>query len=208
MLPRPTRSLARPAAEHLNPGGSVKDRPAAHMVAMAEREGRLVPRPRYAGSVDPPHPASLAASTASAAAPTAAGAAAASRGGSGTPNDDDDDVGSRYTVVEGTGGNTGIGLALVAAARGYRAIFTMPANIAKEKIELMRTLGAQVVVCDVVPFSDPRHYYHRARDIAAATPRAVWLNQFENTANSEAHRLTTGPEIWRQSGGRVGCGCR
>lgn len=89
---------------------------------------------------------------------------------------------------------------------GYRCIFTMPSTIATEKVDLMRTLGAEVVLCDPVPFASPAHYYHTAGAIAAArsSEGAVWLNQFENTANSDAHIATTAPEIWAQSGGKVG----
>jgi cysteine synthase A len=152
------RILAK--AEHMNPGGSVKDRPAAYIILEAEREGRLVPSPP------------------------------------GGPQ-------QQQTIIEGTGGNTGVGMALVASARGYRTLFTMPANIAPEKVETARGFGAEVVVCPVVPFSDPRHFYHTAKRLAEETPGAVWGNQFEGLANMRSHYLGTAPEIWRQSGGRV-----
>lgn len=107
------------------------------------------------------------------------------------------------TLVEGTGGNTGVGLAIVAAARGYDAIFCMPENVSSEKVQLARTLGATVVVCPAVPFTDKRHYYHRAQQIAAETPGAVWTNQFESLMNAAGHYGGTGPEIWKQAGGIV-----
>eukprot|EP00007_Cunea_sp_BSH-02190019_P004594 CAMPEP_0174244702 /NCGR_PEP_ID=MMETSP0417-20130205/36241_1 /TAXON_ID=242541 /ORGANISM="Mayorella sp, Strain BSH-02190019" /LENGTH=287 /DNA_ID=CAMNT_0015324415 /DNA_START=122 /DNA_END=982 /DNA_ORIENTATION=- len=106
------------------------------------------------------------------------------------------------TIVEGTGGNTGIGLAWVAAARGYKALFTMPESIAREKIELMRTLGAEVILTPPVPFSDARHYYWQASRIAAERPAHVFMNQFENLCNSAAHYESTAPEIWTQCGER------
>ena len=107
------------------------------------------------------------------------------------------------TVVEGTGGNTGIGLALIAAACGYATIVCMPETIAREKIEMMRTLGATVVLCPSVPFTDERHYFHEAARLAAATEGAVCTQQFESLANQAAHIATTGPEIWKQTGGAV-----
>lgn len=123
-------------AEYMNPGGSVKDRPAREIILSAERNGTLKP-----GGV----------------------------------------------IVEGTGGNTGVGMALIAAALGYKAIFTVPSGISQEKIDFARALGAEVVVCPLVPFSSKEHYYHRAREIAASTPNALWGNQFENLSNSDAH---------------------
>lgn len=107
------------------------------------------------------------------------------------------------TLVEGTGGNTGIGLALVAAARGYKCVFTMPPATSSEKVELARSMGARVEVCPAVPFTDPSHYYQRAQAIAKEIPGAVWCNQFEGHANARAHFETTGPEIWAQAGGHV-----
>jgi cysteine synthase A len=139
-------------AEHMNPGGSVKDRPAKVMVLTAEKEGKLTP-------------------------------------GNGI-------------VVEGTAGNTGIGLALMARARGYRCIIVMPNNQSDEKVSLLRSLGAEVELVAVAPFSDPNNYYHRARQRAEETG-GFWANQFENTANAAAHFQGTGPEIWRQTGGAV-----
>jgi cystathionine beta-synthase len=139
--------------EFLNPGGSVKDRPALFMVEAAERDGRLM------------------------------------RGG---------------TIVEPTSGNTGVGLAIVAARRGYRCIFTMPDKIAAEKVALLRAYGAEVVVCPTAV--DPEHpdsYYSVANRLAATTPNAFMPNQYANPANPEAHERTTGPELWRQTAGRI-----
>jgi cysteine synthase A len=139
-------------AEWMNPGGSVKDRAALHLVACAERRGQLRP------------------------------------GG---------------TVVEGTAGNTGIGLAHICAARGYKLIIYMPDTQSAEKMDLLRMLGAELRAVPAVPITDPRHYTFQARDAAAALPNAVWTNQFDNTDNREAHYLGTGPEIWTQTGGRL-----
>ncbi len=139
--------------EFLNPGGSVKDRPALHMIDAAEREGRLAP------------------------------------GG---------------TIVEPTSGNTGVGLAIVAARRGYRCIFTMPDKIAAEKVALLRAYGAEVIVCPTAV--DPGHpdsYYSVARRLTETTPGAFQPDQYSNPHNPEAHELTTGPEIWDQTSGRI-----
>jgi cystathionine beta-synthase len=139
--------------EFLNPGGSVKDRPALTMIEAAEREGKLGP------------------------------------GG---------------TIVEPTSGNTGVGLAIVAARRGYRCIFTMPDKIAQEKVALLRAYGAEVVVCPTAV--DPQHpdsYYSVARRLTETTPGAFQPDQYSNPHNPEAHELTTGPEIWEQTAGRI-----
>jgi cystathionine beta-synthase len=139
--------------EFLNPGGSVKDRPALTMVDAAERDGQL------------------------------------KAGG---------------TIVEPTSGNTGVGLAIVAARRGYRCIFTMPDKVAKEKVSLLRAYGAEVVVCPTAV--DPEHpdsYYSVARRLTDTTPGAFMPNQYANVHNPEAHALTTGPEIWEQTAGRI-----
>ncbi len=139
--------------EFLNPGGSVKDRPALTMVEAAERDGRLRP------------------------------------GG---------------TIVEPTSGNTGVGLVIVAARRGYRCIFTMPDKIASEKVALLRAYGAEVVVCPTAVDPDhPDSYYSVARRLVEATPGAFQPDQYSNQYNPEAHFETTGPEIWRQTAGRV-----
>jgi cysteine synthase A len=105
-------------------------------------------------------------------------------------------------IVEATGGNTGIALALIAAQRGYRCFLTMPPTTSPEKVALARALGATVEVCAAVAFGEPEHYYARAAAIAAERG-AVWTDQFENAANRAAHFDTTGPEIWAQAGGRV-----
>ena len=140
-------------AEFMNAGGSVKDRAALYLVALAERAGALRP------------------------------------GG---------------TVVEGTAGNTGIGLAHVCNSRGYKLVIYMPDTQSQEKVELLRTLGADVRPVPAVPITDPRHYTFQARDHALALGAgAVWTNQFDNTHNRQAHVETTGPEIWRQTGGAL-----
>ncbi|GAC1585758.1 MAG: cysteine synthase A [Candidatus Elarobacter sp.] len=105
------------------------------------------------------------------------------------------------TVVEGTAGNTGIGLTLVGNARGYRTIIVMPDDQAPEKYALLRAYGADLRVVEAVPFTDEANYYHEARRVAETIPGAVWANQFENTANRDAHERTTGPEIIAQTGG-------
>ncbi len=108
------------------------------------------------------------------------------------------------TIVEGTSGNTGAGLAIAAIARGYRCIFTTTDKQSQEKIDVLRALGAEVVVCPTaVAPDDPRSYYSVARRLAAETPGAVYLNQYDNPANAQAHYDTTGPEIWAQTEGRV-----
>ena len=140
-------------AEFMSPGGSIKDRAALYLVALAEREGRLRP------------------------------------GG---------------TVVEGTAGNTGIGLAHVCNSRGYRLVIFMPNTQSQEKIDLLRALGADVRPVPAVPITDPAHYTVQAKEHAAALGMsACWTNQFDNTHNRQAHIETTGPEIWQQTGGRV-----
>mmetsp|Transcript_43675 Transcript_43675/g.83347 ORF Transcript_43675/g.83347 Transcript_43675/m.83347 type:complete len:383 (-) Transcript_43675:1523-2671(-) len=146
------RILAK--AEHLSPGGSIKDRIAKAMVLAAEADGKLTP-------------------------------------------------GKPGTVVEGTGGNTGIGLALIARARGYKCILSMPEDISAEKIQLMRTLGAEVRICPCVPFKDPRHYVHEAERAAKESENAVLMMQFENLANYKCHEATTAAEIWMQSKGEL-----
>src|ERR1700676_1980311 len=100
------------------------------------------------------------------------------------------------TVVEGTAGNTGIGLAHVCNARGYRCVIVMPDNQSPEKYRLLEMLGAQVHQVPVVPYSNPNQYQKVAQRLAASLPNAIWSNQFDNTANREAHVQTTGPEIW------------
>jgi cysteine synthase A len=144
-------------AEFLNPGGSVKDRAALHMILDAEARGDLKP-----GGV----------------------------------------------VVEGTAGNTGIGLALVGNARGYRTVITMPDTQSQEKKDMLRLCGAEVREIPAVPFKNPNHYVHTAerlaQELAATEPNGVlYANQWDNLSNRNAHVRTTGPEIWEQTNGRV-----
>jgi cystathionine beta-synthase len=139
--------------ETVNPGGSVKDRPAIAMIEAAEREGLLQP------------------------------------GG---------------TIIEPTSGNTGVGLAIVAAQRGYRCIFVMTDKVAPEKVALLRAYGSEVVVCPVaVEPDDPQSYYSVAERLVRETPGAFRPNQYANPWNPWSHEKTTGPEIWRQTAGRV-----
>jgi cysteine synthase A len=145
--------------EFMNPGGSVKDRAAAFIVADAEERGLLGP------------------------------------GG---------------TIVEGTAGNTGIGLALVAAAKGYRTIIVIPETQSQEKKDTLRALGAKLVEVAPTSYSNPAHYVHTSRRIAEETPGGFWSNQFDNTANRMAHIRTTAQEIWAQTEGRIDgftCAC-
>lgn len=107
------------------------------------------------------------------------------------------------TVVEGTAGNTGIGFAHVCNAGGYRCVIVMPDNQSPEKYQTIETLGAEVLRVKTVPYSDPNHYQKVAGRLAQEIPGAIWGNQFDNTANRDAHERTTGPEIWRQTNGGV-----
>jgi cystathionine beta-synthase len=139
--------------EYLNPGGSVKDRPALTMIEAAEADGLLKP------------------------------------GG---------------TIVEPTSGNTGVGLAIVAARRRYRCIFTMPDKIANEKVQLLRAFGAEVIVCPTaVAPEHPDSYYSVANRLTESVEGAFQPNQYHNPHNPEAHTATTGPEIWAQTAGRI-----
>src|ERR671916_2958075 len=138
--------------EYLNPGGSVKDRPAVKMLEVAETEGLLKP------------------------------------GG---------------TVVEPTSGNTGAGLALAAAVKGYRCICVMPEKASKEKQDLLKALGAEVVVTASLPPEDPESYYAVAERLAREIPGGFKPGQYENPANPLAHYETTGPEVWEQTHGRI-----
>jgi cystathionine beta-synthase len=139
--------------EFVNPGGSVKDRPALAMIEAAERDGVL------------------------------------RRGG---------------TLIEPTSGNTGLGLAMVGALRGYKVIAVMPDKMSREKIDTLRAFGAEVVVCPTaVPPDSPQSYYRVADRLTEEIEGAVQPNQYFNPANPEAHRNSTGPELWRQSGGRI-----
>ncbi|MGB8798303.1 MAG: pyridoxal-phosphate dependent enzyme, partial [Candidatus Aquilonibacter sp.] len=139
--------------EYVNPGGSVKDRPAVAMLEEAERAGLLKP------------------------------------GG---------------TIVEPTSGNTGSGLAMAAAIRGYRCILVMPDKMAKEKIDLLKAYGAEVVITPTnVPNDSAESYYGVANRLASEIPGAFQPNQFHNHHNPEAHYHTTGPEIWRDTRGTI-----
>ena len=144
-------------AEFMNPGGSVKDRAARHIVRDAERRGVLRP------------------------------------GG---------------TIVEGTAGNTGIGLALVASALGYKTVIVIPETQSREKKDTLRLLGARLVEVPAVPFANPNNYIkvsaRLADQLALSEPGgAIWANQFDNLANRDAHVDTTAPEILRDTGGAV-----
>ncbi len=139
--------------EYMNPGGSIKDRMALHILEKAERAGLL------------------------------------KKGG---------------TIVENTSGNTGVGVAMAAAVKGYRCVFTMPDKMSKEKQDALKAFGAQVVVTPTnVPADSPESYYSVAKRLAAETPNSFYLNQYHSKDNVEAHYRSTGPEIWEQTGGRI-----
>jgi cysteine synthase A len=106
-------------------------------------------------------------------------------------------------IVEGTAGNTGIGMALVANALGYKTIIVMPENQSKEKMDTLRALGAELVLVPPTKFSNPGHFVHTSRRLAEETEGAVWANQFDNIANRKAHIESTAPEIWEQMEGRI-----
>jgi cystathionine beta-synthase len=108
------------------------------------------------------------------------------------------------TIVEATSGNTGAGLAMVAAVRGYKTIFVMPDKMSQEKIAALRAWGAKVVVCPTaVEPEDPRSYYSVSKRLADETANAILANQYHNPANPEAHYVSTGPELWEQTGGEI-----
>ncbi|KAJ9659445.1 Cysteine synthase 1 [Coniosporium apollinis] len=107
------------------------------------------------------------------------------------------------TVIEGTAGNTGIGLAHVCRSKGYNLVIYMPNTQSQGKIDLLRLLGAEVYPVPAVPFENPENYNHQAKRHAERTENAVWTDQFDNTANRQAHIETTGPEIWAQTGGKL-----
>jgi cystathionine beta-synthase len=139
--------------EYMNPGGSIKDRPALAMVEAAEREGKLKP------------------------------------GG---------------TLIEPTSGNTGIGLAMAAALRGYKVIAVMPDKMSREKIDTLRAYGAEVVVCPTAVDPDsPQSYYRVADRLTEEIDGAFQPNQYFNASNPESHYRSTGPELWRQTGGAI-----
>ncbi|HKX79484.1 MAG TPA: cysteine synthase A [Novosphingobium sp.] len=107
------------------------------------------------------------------------------------------------TIVEGTAGNTGIGLALVANALGYKTVIVMPENQSKEKMDTLRALKAELVLVPPTKFSNPGHFVHTSRRLAEETEGAVWANQFDNIVNRKAHIEGTAPEIWHQLEGRI-----
>ncbi len=108
------------------------------------------------------------------------------------------------TIIECTSGNTGMGLALVAIVKGYKCIFTTTDKQSKEKMDILRAVGAEVIVCptNVAP-EDPKSYYSVARKLAAETPNSFFFNQYDNLANRQAHYESTGPEIWNQTEGKI-----
>src|SRR5512140_2965661 len=108
------------------------------------------------------------------------------------------------TIVEGTSGNTGVALAVAAALRGYKTLFTMPDKMSQEKVRLLKAYGAEVIITPTaVPPDHPDSYTSMAKRIASETPNAILANQFYNQANPDAHFATTGPEIWQQTEGRI-----
>jgi len=157
-LSRATGSTILAKCEHLNPGGSVKDRAARWIVEAAEKEGLL------------------------------------------RPGD---------CLVDGGGGNTGIGLGMVAGAKGYKSVHFVPESTSAAKIRAMRMFGTEVVRTPSVPFTDPRHYFHQASELAQRSG-FFFTNQFENTANSQAHYDSTAPELWQATDGKLDgfiCSC-
>lgn len=108
------------------------------------------------------------------------------------------------TIIEGTSGNTGMGLALAAIVKGYKCIFVMSDKQSKEKMDILRAVGAKVVVCPTnVEPDDPRSYYSVAKQLAEETPNSWYVNQYDNPSNTKAHYESTGPEIWKQTKGKV-----
>ena len=112
-------------------------------------------------------------------------------------------IGPGGTIVEGTAGNTGIGLALVGNAKGYKTIIVMPETQSREKMDTLRALGAELVLVPAAPYASPQHFVHTSRRIAEETPGAFWANQFDNVANRHVHIRTTAEEIWEQMGGQI-----
>src|SRR5215467_8685878 len=113
-------------------------------------------------------------------------------------------LGPGGTIVEATSGNTGMGLALVAALRGYACVFVMPDKMSQEKIASLRAFGAKVVICPTaVEPDDPRSYYEVTKQIVRETPGAFHANQYYNPSNPQAHYLSTAPEVWEQTGGEL-----
>lgn len=112
-------------------------------------------------------------------------------------------LGPGGTVIEGTAGNTGIGLAHICAARGYRCVIVIPETQSQEKMDLLRVLGADVRPVPAAPYKDANNYQKIAGRLAQETENAIWANQFDNLVNRQAHYETTGPEIWRDTDGRI-----
>lgn len=107
------------------------------------------------------------------------------------------------TIVEGTAGNTGIGLATIAIQRGYRCLIVMPNNQAQEKYDTLKALGVELLTVPPCPFANENHFYHTAKRLATEGDDRFWANQFENTANFRIHYKTTGPELWEQAEGKI-----
>lgn len=108
------------------------------------------------------------------------------------------------TIIEGTSGNTGMGLALAAAVKGYRCIFTMADKQSKEKVDILRAVGAEVIVCPTnVEPEDPRSYYSVSSRLSKEIPNSLYMNQYDNKSNTQAHIETTGPEVWEQTEGKI-----
>ena len=108
------------------------------------------------------------------------------------------------TIIEGTSGNTGMGLALAAIAKGYKCIFTLADKQSREKVDILRAMGSEVIVCPTnVPADDPKSYYSVAKKLALEIPNSFYVNQYDNLSNMAAHYETTGPEIWEQTEGRI-----
>jgi cystathionine beta-synthase len=108
------------------------------------------------------------------------------------------------TIIECTSGNTGMGLAMAACVKGYKCIFTTTDKQSKEKFDMLRAMGAEVIVCPTnVDADDPRSYYSVAKRLANEVPNSVWMNQYDNLSNRQAHYESTGPEIWQQTDGKI-----
>ncbi len=108
------------------------------------------------------------------------------------------------TIIECTSGNTGMGIALAAAIKGYKCIFTTSDKQSKEKADILRAVGAEVIICpNNVAADDPKSYYSVAEKLHNETPNSIWCNQYDNLSNREAHYLSTGPEIWKQTEGKI-----
>ncbi|MGZ3745028.1 MAG: cysteine synthase A [Pseudobdellovibrionaceae bacterium] len=108
-----------------------------------------------------------------------------------------------YTIIEGTAGNTGIGLATLAPQKAYHCLIVMPDNQAREKYDTLKALGVELITVPPCPFANENHFYHTAKRLASERANSFWANQFENTANFKAHYRTTGPELWEQMNGKV-----